>query len=94
MGIAQAEAAAEYLDLEKKHISVTVTFPELSYGMKSNDNVKVMQALLKGFGFNVGITGNFGKGTKAAVESFQETNSLPVTGKCDHNTWNALLLVK
>lgn len=94
MGIAQAKAAAEYLKLEKKEKTVTITLPVLSYGRKSDPAVKTMQALLKGYGYKIGPTGNFGKSTKAAVESFQEAHSLPVTGKCDHNTWNALLLVK
>lgn len=94
LGIAYAEAAAEFLKLEKKEKTVTVTFPVLSYGRKNDPAVKTMQALLKGYGYKVGPTGNFGKSTKAAVESFQEAHSLPVTGVCDHNTWNALLLAK
>lgn len=94
LGIAYAEAAAEYLQLEKKHVSVTVTFPELAYGKKNDDNVRVLQALLKGFGFKVNPTGNFGKGTKAAVESFQEAHSLPVTSIMDEASWKALLFVK
>lgn len=94
LGIAYAEAAAEYLQLEKKEKTVTVTFPVLSYGKKNDDNVRVLQALLKGFGYDVNPTGNFGKGTKAAVESFQEDHSLPVTGIMDEASWNALLFVK
>ena len=91
MGIAQAEAAAEYLKLKKKEATVTVTFPVLSYGRKSDPAVKTMQALLKGFGYKVNPTGNFGKGTKAAVEAFQEANGLPTTGKMDEATWTTLL---
>ena len=94
MGIAQAEAAAEYLKLKKKEATVTVTFPVLSYGRKSDPAVKTMQALLKGYGYKVGPTGNFGKSTKAAVEAFQEANGLPTTGKMDEATWVALLGVK
>ena len=94
MGIAQAEAAAEYLKLKKKEATVTVTFPVLSYGRKSDPAVKTMQALLKGYGYKVGPTGNFGKSTKAAVEAFQEANGLPTTGKMDEATWKALLFVK
>ena len=94
LGIAYAEATAEYRKLEKKAKSVTVTFPVLSYGKKNDDNVKVMQALLKGLGYKVNLTGNFGKGTKAAVESFQEAHSLPVTGIMDEASWKALLFVK
>lgn len=94
MGIAQAEAAAEYLKLKKKKATVTVTFPVLSYGRKSDPAVKTMQALLKGYGYKVGPTGNFGKSTKAAVEAFQEANGLPTTGKMDEVTWVALLGVE
>lgn len=94
MGIAQAEAAAEYLKLKKKEATVTVTFPVLSYGRKNDPDVKTMQALLKGYGYKVGPTGNFGKSTKAVVEAFQEANGLPTTGKMDEATWNALLGVE
>lgn len=94
MGIAQAEAAAEFLDLKKKEATVTVTFPELSYGRKNDDAVKVAQALLKGFGYTVNPTGNYGKSTKAAVETAQEDFDLPTTGKMDEATWKALLFMK
>lgn len=94
MGIAQAEAAAEYLKLKKKEATVTVTFPVLSYGRKNDPAVKTMQALLKGYGHRIGPTGNFGKSTKAAVEAFQKANGLPTTGKMDEATWKALLFMK
>ena len=94
MGIAQAEAAAEYLKLKKKEATVTVTFPVLSYGRKSDPAVKTMQALLKGYGYKVGPTGNFGEKTKAAVKAAQEDFGLPTTGKMDEATWKALLFVK
>lgn len=94
LGIAYAEAAAEFLDLKKKEATVTVTFPVLSYGRKSDPAVKTMQALLKGYGYKIGPTGNFGKSTKGAVEAFQEANGLPTTGKMDEATWKALLFVK
>lgn len=94
MGIAQAEAAAEYLKLKKKETTVTVTFPELAYGRKKDNAVKVAQALLKGFGYKVNPTGNYGKITKAAIEAAQEDFGLPTTGKMDEETWKALLGVK
>ena len=94
LGIAYAEAAAEYLQLEKKQVSVTVTFHELAYGKKNDDNVRVLQALLKGFGYKVNPTGNYGKSTKAAVEVAQEDFGLTTTGKMDEATWKALLFVK
>ena len=94
MGIAQAEAAAEYLKLKKKEVTITVTFPELAYGRKNDAAVKVAQALLKGFGYKVNPTGNYGKSTKAAVEAAQEDFGLPTTGKMDEATWKALLFIK
>ena len=94
MGIAHAKAAAEYLNLEKKEKTVTVTFPVLSYGRKNDAAVKVMQALLKGFGYKVNPTGNFGESTKDAVMAAQEDFGLPVTGKMDEATWGALLSVE
>ena len=94
LGIAQAEAAAEYLKLKKKELAVTATFPELAYGRKHDNAVKVAQALLKGYGYKVGPTGNYGKSTQAAVEAAQKDFGVPVTGKMDQSTWKALLFMK
>lgn len=104
LGIAYAKAAAEYLSLPKKATAsktpavyaktVSVTLPELSYGRKNDDSVKAMQALLKGFGYSVNPTGNYGDGTKKAVEAAQKAYKLPVTGICDAATWKALLGIK
>jgi hypothetical protein len=103
LGIAYAKAAAEYLKLTKKATTsktpntyakdVSVTLPVLSKGSKG-EPVKAMQCLLMGRGYNVGATGNFGNGTKAAVEAAQKTYNLPVTGVCDAATWKALLGIK
>ena len=93
LGIAYAESA-EFMKLEKKERTVAVIFPVLSYGRKNDPAVKVMQALLEGFGYKVNPAGNFGKSTKAAVEAAQEDFGLPATGKMDKATWNALLGVK
>ena len=94
LGIAYAKACAEFLKLEKKEKSVTVTFPVLSYGRKNDPAVKVMQALLKGFGYKVNPTGNFGESTKDAVIAAQEYFGLPVTGKMDEATWKLLLCME
>lgn len=94
LGIAYAEAAAEYLKLEKKSASFTVEFHELSYGKKNDNEVKVMQALLKGYGYKVGPTGNYGKSTQAAVEAAQKDFGVPITGIVDAATWKALLLIE
>ena len=104
LGIAYAKAAAEYLNLPKKATTsqtpntyvktVSVSLPVLSYGIKGSDSVKALQALLKGFGYSVNPTGNYGDGTKKAVETAQKAYKLPVTGKCDAATWKALLGIK
>jgi hypothetical protein len=42
-------------------------------------------------GESVGIDGDFGPKTELAVQDFQTTHHLPVTGALDPVTWNALL---
>lgn len=100
LGVAYAKAAAEYLKLEKKVANPGVktfsaTMPVLSKGDKG-ESVKALQILLKGLGHNnnLGTTGNFGDGTKAALEAAQKTYGIPVTGKCDEATWKKLLGIK
>ena len=100
LGVAYAKAAAEYLKLEKKVAkpgvkTFSATMPVLSKGDKG-ESVKALQILLKGFGHNnnLGATGNFGDGTKAALEAAQKTYGIPVTGKCDEATWKKLLGIK
>lgn len=94
LGIAYAKATAEYLKLEKKVTkieTVSIELPVLSQGVKDNQSVKAMQTLLKGYGYSIGATGNFGKGTKTVVEKYQKDNDLAVTGVADKATWEALL---
>ena len=93
LGIAYAKAAAEYLNLPKKAAApktVSVTLPVLSEGSKG-DSVKALQTILKGMGYSIGTTGNYGSGTKSTVEKAQKAYNLPVTGVCDAATWKALL---
>lgn len=99
LGIAYAEAAAEYLKLEKKVSqpkikTVSVALPVLSYGAKGNDSVKSLQILLKGLGYSVSPTGNFGEGTRTAVKNYQKAKKIPVTGVADAATWEALIGMK
>jgi N-acetylmuramoyl-L-alanine amidase len=99
LGIAYAEAAAEYLKLEKKVSkpkvkTFSVSLSELSYGAKGNDSVKALQILLNGFGYNVSPTGNFGDGTRTVVKNYQKAKKIPVTGVADAATWKALLGIK
>ena len=101
LGIAYAKATAEYLSLPKKATAsktqtvktVSVTLPVLSKGSKG-EPVEALQILLKGRGYNVGTTGNYGSGTKGTVEAAQKDYKLPVTGVCDAATWKALLGIK
>ena len=96
MGIAYAKATAEYLNLPKKAAApktVSVTLPVLSQGSKG-DSVKALQTMLKGMGYSIGTTGNYGPGTKSTVEKAQKSYKLPVTGVCDAATWKALLGTK
>lgn len=56
--------------------------------------VRAMQAVLIARGFGCGpdgADGDFGPNTKRAVELFQASYALPVTGECDASTWKKLL---
>jgi N-acetylmuramoyl-L-alanine amidase len=90
LGIAYGKAAAEYLKLEKRKPEVEVCLPVLSTGSKGA-SVSTLQCLLKHGNFQVGITGNFGNGTKGALQKAQKAYGLPQTGKTDAETWKALL---
>ena len=94
LGEAYAKAAAEFLNLKKRAAkveTVNITLPTLAYGRKNDQSVKVMQTILNMLGFKVGSTGNFGEGTKAAVMKAQKAYGIPVTGKCDAQTWTKIL---
>ena len=99
LGIAQAKAAAEFLKLDKKVSKPKVKtnpvdLPALTYGVKDSASVKSLQILLKGLGYNVSSTGNFGDGTRTALKKYQTANKIPVTGVADAATWEALLGLK
>jgi Putative peptidoglycan binding domain len=49
------------------------------------------QELLNGSGQSVPVDGQYGSATQQAVQSFQGSHGLPVTGQVDTATWNALL---
>ena len=58
------------------------------------EDVRKMQEILMGLGYNVGSTGAdgiFGKNTKAAVVEFQKKNGLTADGICGPRTWGKLL---
>ena len=68
----------------------SVRLPVLMKGAKS-DVVKAMQMLLYCHGFNAPLFGRFDDRTEAALVEFQKAFNLKTTGKCDAETWSALL---
>ncbi len=72
---------------------VTVTLPVLSKG-DLGDEVKALQALLIGYGYNLGswgADGDFGAATDKAVQQYQNKTGLVVDGIVGKATWSALL---
>ena len=72
---------------------VVVTLPVLEKG-NGGPQVKALQAMLKGPGYNLGvwgIDGDFGAQTAGAVEKFQKSKGLVVDGIVGKATWSALL---
>ena len=72
---------------------VSVLLPVLRRG-DEGENVKALQALLKGYGHNIGIwgvDGKFGSGTEKGVKQFQKENGLEVDGIVGKETWTKLL---
>ena len=57
----------------------------------NNDDVRTVQERLEQLGYSPGgADGSFGYKTGEAVQAFQAAWSLPITGKVDEDTWNAL----
>ena len=71
-------------------IHYSVRLPMLQKGMTSNA-VTVMQILIEAHGFYVPMFGKFDDRTEATVIEFQKAFNLKTTGKCDPDTWSALL---
>lgn len=53
-------------------------------------NVKTMQQRLSDLGYALSVDGNFGPGTRAALEEFQGRKGLVCDGCCGPGTWAAL----
>lgn len=68
----------------------SVRMPLLQKGM-TRDAVRAMQFLLDAHGFDVPLFGVFNARTESALMEFQRDFNLQVNGKCDHDTWSALL---
>jgi hypothetical protein len=64
-------------------------FPYLHLGSRGDEVVR-LQELLAGFSASVGIDGDFGPLTQAALERFQWSRGLAVSGWTDGATWLAL----
>lgn len=106
MGEAYAKAAAEYLSLPAKKVSVkpaesastkpkvetiTIKINVLKKGSKG-DTVKALQRLLKVLDCGIStVDGDFGSETDAAVRNFQSKNKLTADGVVGEKTWNKLL---
>jgi predicted chitinase len=53
-------------------------------------NVRTMQQRLSDLGYTLSVDGNFGPGTRAAVEAFQGKKGITCDGCCGPGTWAAL----
>ncbi len=69
------------------------THPTTERGARG-DHVVWMQQHLVGAGFEIPITGIFGRQTRRAVRQFQERVGLDVDGKVGNRTWKRLLKVR
>lgn len=93
LGIAYVPVVAQNDADGENDAGVVVTLSILSKGSKG-DNVKVLQALLKGYGYNIGIwgiDGDFGAATDTAVKNYQRDRGLVVDGIVGKATWTKLL---
>ena len=82
----------DYIQEETKE-TVEVTVQMLKKGSKI-DNVKALQILLIGYGFDCGeygADGDFGSATDEAVCKYQKANGLTVDGIVGEKTWGKLL---
>ena len=68
----------------------SVRMPVLQRGMTS-ESVKAMQLLLVAHGFSSPLLGSFNDRTEVSLIEFQAAFNLKTTGKCDADTWGALL---
>ena len=76
--------------IEEAPQTFTVEMTVLKRGIKS-DEVKGLQAMLIGHGFDLDKDGSFGPATEKAVKDYQNRNSLPQTGVVDAATRKSLM---
>lgn len=65
--------------------------PVLRHGARGMD-VQILQGLLRKWGADIRVDGDFGDRTKAAVEAFQKAKGLVADGIVGQYTWRALLV--
>jgi hypothetical protein len=69
------------------------THPTTERGARG-DHVVWLQQHLVGAGYEIPITGIFGKQTRRAVRQFQKSRGLSVDGRVGNQTWNRILRVR
>lgn len=93
LGIAYVPETAQNDAGEANTDKVSVLLPVLERGSEG-EAVEALQALLKGYGYNIGIwgvDGEFGASTEKAVKQFQKKMGLEVDGIVGGDTWSCLL---
>ena len=91
----EADIIAKHLGASK---NVSVDLPVLKRGAKDG-SVWSLQAMLLGFGYDLGTTGakkdgvdgSFGGKTEEALKKYQFENDLDSDGSCGRKTWSSLL---
>ena len=85
------ESTATTTTTQKEGFEVNMS--KLEKGSKGKQ-VKTLQALLTGYGYDCGkygVDGDYGSATQAAVKKYQEANGLTVDGWVGPKTWAKLL---
>ena len=88
-GLTQWDETAHWKGMDYGEGVDIVSYPTLRRGDEGPD-VKTLQALLNGWGYNLDVDGKFGTKTENAVISFQSKMGLKVDGVCGDQTWQAL----
>jgi N-acetylmuramoyl-L-alanine amidase CwlA len=70
--------------------TVKIELNVLKRGAKG-EQVKTLQILLKGKGYDIDVDGSFGGGTEKIVKQYQKDCKLTVDGSVGQATWNSLL---
>ena len=66
-----------------------MAYSQIGYGSSGSD-VRKLQEILNGKGYNLSVDGQFGAKTKSAVRDYQSKNGLSVDGIVGVNTWGKL----